>query len=585
MGRGSRHQTIKEVLARHANSSAHAGEAENSLRRTSGRVDACPTPSLSALRTAFTPRFHNSIKNAPCGQSVVKPCTPIGGDPIPAEQPCATSSVTRKASHTDRTTVPLQNGWEAMPPNAARGSHKATPSCQQRHLVGAHASNHHNASNSLDASSGKNASGDHAADADATALAQLLRVKRSFGQVVPSSGQSTGPGQPCQSGQSESSSRLGQLRAGERPGVATLGGAPQHRHKQARSAHTPAQESPRVFLLADDTAPVKPWGADDSFTVQHPIFCRLPSGGDDGRVLGWSWRALEAAMAPGTQAARRPVPATFQVNLPQQRGVGGALGPVAEVNDLACDAKQARVFAAAGDGNAYAWDMGAGRLVASFSGGHSDMLHCIALRPAHHQAVTGSEDGTCCVWDVRSGSHTKLLDLSRTSVQALPCFRGTASGGVPAAGGGATVTSRVGDAGVAAATRATPQGAHWVGAMATDTSQDWLFLGAGSSSSAGGALITCSMHAMAPVTAIATDAPVHALAFGHDQQVITGGAGPLLHAYGGINLAHQHSWKTSSSSLFAVAEHSSKLVAVGGRGGFVDIFTDYGSVMATFQCS
>jgi WD40 repeat protein len=42
------------------------------------------------------------------------------------------------------------------------------------------------------------------------------------------------------------------------------------------------------------------------------------------------------------------------------------------------------LFAAAGDGCAYAWDMETGKNTMVFQG-HSDYLHCIASRPSHNQ--------------------------------------------------------------------------------------------------------------------------------------------------------------------------------------------------------
>ena len=42
--------------------------------------------------------------------------------------------------------------------------------------------------------------------------------------------------------------------------------------------------------------------------------------------------------------------------------------------------------------------------------GHADLLHCVAARPGANQVVTGSEDGTVRIFDVRSEKATSVID-------------------------------------------------------------------------------------------------------------------------------------------------------------------------------
>ena len=59
---------------------------------------------------------------------------------------------------------------------------------------------------------------------------------------------------------------------------------------------------------------------------------------------------------------------TAEFKVPQHRGLRGALSEIAEVNGLAADASSSRIFAAAGDSNAYCWDVETGSVLNTFRG-------------------------------------------------------------------------------------------------------------------------------------------------------------------------------------------------------------------------
>eukprot|EP00941_MAST-03F_sp_MAST-3F-sp1_P006152 g6152.t1 len=94
---------------------------------------------------------------------------------------------------------------------------------------------------------------------------------------------------------------------------------------------------------------------------------------------------------------------------PQQSGHRQSLGPVAETNGVV--AEGTHLFSAAGDKNAYIWDLEKQVKLTTLSG-HRDYLHCIASLGALGQVVTGSEDGTVRFWDVRSKEETHNIDTS-----------------------------------------------------------------------------------------------------------------------------------------------------------------------------
>ena len=86
----------------------------------------------------------------------------------------------------------------------------------------------------------------------------------------------------------------------------------------------------------------------------------------------------------------------------------GGLGPLSETSALVLDPSSGVLYSAAGDGNAYAWDLGTQQCTGSFKG-HSDLLHCLSVRSRQRQLLSGSEDGTLRLWDVRNFSSTHVL--------------------------------------------------------------------------------------------------------------------------------------------------------------------------------
>ena len=81
----------------------------------------------------------------------------------------------------------------------------------------------------------------------------------------------------------------------------------------------------------------------------------LCSGGDDGRTAVWRVDALVAA-ADGDDEKKDARPAAAFVN-PQRGLPRGALGAIPETNALAYDGVRGVLFAAAGDGVCYGWDV------------------------------------------------------------------------------------------------------------------------------------------------------------------------------------------------------------------------------------
>ncbi|CAK9265610.1 unnamed protein product [Sphagnum jensenii] len=201
------------------------------------------------------------------------------------------------------------------------------------------------------------------------------------------------------------------------------------------------------------------------------------------------------------------------------RGPFSALCPIPETNALAANSRTGCLFAAAGDGCAYVWDMNT--MVCQ---GHSDYLHCIASQPSHNQIITGSEDGTARIWG-------KFYCQSGECVAALD-----------------------------------PWNAVWV-----------LVCGNG-----GHCVTLWRLPGLDCVTHICMCAAPQAVTIANDQ-ILTMGTQPILSRWSfGCTLLSQA--MCAPLSAFSVSVHPSRLTAVAGYGGLVDIISEFGSHLCTFCC-
>ncbi|CAI5989727.1 unnamed protein product [Closterium sp. NIES-65] len=274
----------------------------------------------------------------------------------------------------------------------------------------------------------------------------------------------------------------------------------------------------------------------------------LFSCGDDGRVAGWRWSDL---LSSNPAQAPQVAPCVDLVNPPTTWAAARGVAVVPETNAIDVDEQRNTIYSAAGNGCAYAWDVESQKRVAEFRG-HSDYLHCVVARPQHHQIVTGSEDGTCRVWDCRTA--TTVLCLNPFTARQAPLSPSSSS------------------------SPASP----WVSSIATDSTTPWLLCGTGGS--------TASLFSLqAPASAllrVSLGAPVHAVAMGRDaDEILVAGASAVLTR---LTFAGQLKSLTATAmpSIYSLHSHSpSQLVAVAGRGGTVDIITSIGSHLATFQCA
>eukprot|EP00752_Nemacystus_decipiens_P017255 g15459.t1 len=205
-------------------------------------------------------------------------------------------------------------------------------------------------------------------------------------------------------------------------------------------------------LSTHDTSPDMSWRADRS-CINCLCFAGdlLLCGGDES-LFGCSWAAIVSALEQGTVPPPSSVSSpsqgqveqgVLQVRCPQ--GAAGTRTRSPEINGISYDKTTKRVLCAAGDGNAYQWDLESLASAAAVGGGHGKAdfspvrtykaghgyLHAVASAPGASVVATGSDDGYLGVWDSR------VKDVATGGNLALlrPAHARTGDGKEPSPGG------------------------------------------------------------------------------------------------------------------------------------------------------
>ncbi|KAG7395146.1 THO complex subunit 6 [Phytophthora boehmeriae] len=272
----------------------------------------------------------------------------------------------------------------------------------------------------------------------------------------------------------------------------------------------------------------------------------LISGGDqDFRV--WKWKeVLAAAEEPTRKKQLKPL----HVAHLERRTLGfrGALLPASEVNDIAVSKTSGHLFLAGGDSMAHEWDLTTQQFTRQFEG-HDDYLHAVRHLQHSRELVTGSEDGTLGIWDVRQDKKVEFLRPQPASTPSSP----------------------------------SPTQSLWVGAVSHDESEMWLVCGGGKKRSpgaqtSGGFLGMWHLPSRVPVHYTETTSDVHDVVFHHMELLSVGNDASLKkwNRSSGQLLAAARS--TLPSCHFCVVDHATDVIAVGGTAPAIDIYTMPGVV-------
>ncbi|XP_068100191.1 THO complex subunit 6 homolog isoform X2 [Hyperolius riggenbachi] len=142
-----------------------------------------------------------------------------------------------------------------------------------------------------------------------------------------------------------------------------------------------------------------------------PVYCltsterHLISAGD-GDVKGWLWSDL---CKKGCVASwSRVTPTRNNLEAP-------------EINSFVLNQTDNSLLLAGGSAQIHVMDLETGAFTMAMKG-HDDYIHCLALRDQQKECVSGSEDGSVRLWDLRTGSQTHKIEVYKYEECARPQY-------------------------------------------------------------------------------------------------------------------------------------------------------------------
>uniref|UniRef100_V9L2F0 THO complex subunit 6-like protein n=1 Tax=Callorhinchus milii TaxID=7868 RepID=V9L2F0_CALMI len=202
---------------------------------------------------------------------------------------------------------------------------------------------------------------------------------------------------------------------------------------------------------------------------------------------------------------------------------------VPEINSLVLNEKDNTLLMACGDSSIQGMDLETGKSTLKLTG-HSDYIHALTLREQLRECVSGSEDGSVRLWDLRTEKAVQIIEIYKYQ----ECAR--------------------------------PQHGKWIGCLSTDS--DWMVCGGGP------ALTLWHLRSVTPTTIYPLDNCQQQVMFYQDL-ILAAGSGPhVSHCQISGDIKAQIPCSPPSVYSLLVNEKSQehKVLTAAGSSRFIDVF-------------
>jgi WD40 repeat protein len=212
--------------------------------------------------------------------------------------------------------------------------------------------------------------------------------------------------------------------------------------------------------------------------------------------------------------------------VPQTKGPRGATSELCEINGLATNSQSNHLYTAAGDNCCYAWDLQTQTCIGKMSG-HTDYLHSVTVLPRSQLGITGSEDGSMGIWDLRTFKNVGFCSSAPSSN---------------------TLTSKGG------ANASPPPSGTFVSSVAADESESWVVCGGGADGPRGkvtGQLSTWYLPSRSMTSSIQSPAAVQNAVL-HEDEIVSVGSEPVIRHWNRHSGELRTKTRSTPPSIFAV---------------------------------
>uniref|UniRef100_A0AAY4CJC2 THO complex subunit 6 n=1 Tax=Denticeps clupeoides TaxID=299321 RepID=A0AAY4CJC2_9TELE len=187
------------------------------------------------------------------------------------------------------------------------------------------------------------------------------------------------------------------------------------------------------------------------------------------------------------------------------------------------------LFVGGGDNNIHMMDLETGVFKSTLQG-HSDYIHCLAVREREGELLSGAEDGAVRIWDSRTGRSVHCVEIYKYE----ECSR--------------------------------PQFGKWIGCLATDS--DWMLCGGGPS------LSLWHLRSLSPTSVFPILGCQRQAAFYQDLILSVGEGGSLNHCLLSGEVKAQIPCTPPCLNTLALNGTEQRVLTLGGSSDQIDVFTN-----------
>ncbi|XP_023611069.1 THO complex subunit 6 homolog isoform X2 [Myotis lucifugus] len=221
----------------------------------------------------------------------------------------------------------------------------------------------------------------------------------------------------------------------------------------------------------------------------------------DGEVKAWLWAEILKKGCKELWCRQPPYRTSLEVP---------------EINALLLVPKENSLILAGGDCQLHTMDLETGAFTRALRG-HTDYIHCLALRDRNPEVLSGGEDGTVRLWDLRMAKEVQTIEVYKHEVRACPPH--TLFSLLP---GPLLCLDLLLPSPLPSQECSRPHNGRWIGCLATDS--DWMVCGGGP------ALTLWHLRSSTPTTIFPMWAPQKHVTFYQDL-ILSAGQGPCVNQW------------------------------------------------------
>ncbi|XP_053707596.1 THO complex subunit 6 homolog isoform X1 [Synchiropus splendidus] len=250
-----------------------------------------------------------------------------------------------------------------------------------------------------------------------------------------------------------------------------------------------------------------------------PVYCLLSTesqllSSGNGEIRAWTWSELIKKTVKPVWTKRPDYKSSLEIP---------------EINAMVIYPRDDTLVVGGGDNNIHVLDMQRGSFKSVLQG-HADYVHCLNVRPQEAQLLSGSEDGSVRIWDMRTNQSVHVVEAHKYESCARPQF------------------------------------GKWISCLTSDC--DWMVCGGGPS------LSVWHLRSMSPTSVFDLPGCQRRAAFHQDMILAVGDGAYVSHCLLGSEVKAQIPVTPQSLNTLELNSTELQVLTVAGSSSHIDVFTN-----------